>query len=381
VTNLKIYIVRPGDTLTGIARRFGTTVEKLAFDNQLSDPSRLPVGLALALPAAGGEGPAQSIETNGYAYPGVRPSVLNETLDYLTFLCPFSWQTDENGTLKPIDDQELITSAYEGGAAPILTVTNIGSSGGFSGDAAHAVLTDAGVQDSFIQNLLSALRGRHYYGADIDFEYVFPFDRDSYNRFIKRLSETLHPLGYYFMTTVAPKTSDDQPGLLYQAADYAAHGKYADRVIIMTYEWGYTYSPPQAVSPVSRMRGVLDYAVTRIPPGKILMGLSNYGYSWAVPWKQGSAARIISNAAAADLASAVYAEIKFDDSAQAPHFTYTDAAGVRREVWFEDARSFSARLRLVSEFGLAGVSIWTVNQLYRPGLLALHSLYSAEKIL
>ena len=67
---MKIYIVRPGDTLTGIARRFGTTVEKLAFDNQLSDPSRLPVGLALALPAAGGEGPAQSIETNGYAYPG-----------------------------------------------------------------------------------------------------------------------------------------------------------------------------------------------------------------------------------------------------------------------------------------------------------------------
>jgi spore germination protein len=54
---------------------------------------------------------------------------------------------------------------------------------------------------------------------------------------------------------------------------------------------------------------------------------------------------------------------------------------VRREVWFEDVRSFSARLRLVSEYGLAGVSIWTVNQLYRPGLLALHSLYSAEKIL
>ena len=129
------------------------------------------------------------------------------------------------------------------------------------------------------------------------------------------------------------------------------------------------------------MRDVLDYAVTAIPPGKILLGFSNYGYSWALPWRQGDAARVISSAAAADLAASVYAPIRYDSAAQAPHFTYADAAGVRREVWFEDPRSWRARLELATGYGLAGISIWTVNRLYRPGLAVLESVAQVEKIL
>ena len=46
---MKLYIVRPGDSLFTIARRFGTTVEALAYDNQLADPNRLAVGRALVI--------------------------------------------------------------------------------------------------------------------------------------------------------------------------------------------------------------------------------------------------------------------------------------------------------------------------------------------
>lgn len=148
----------------------------------------------------------------------------------------------------------------------------------------------------------------------------------------------------------------------------------------MTYEWGYTYSAPRAVSPVNEMRRVLSYAVTKMPPSKILLGFSNYGYNWLLPWKQGQAAQVISNAAAASLAASVFAQIRFDEAAQAPFFNYTDPAGRRHEVWFEDARSVRARLALVREFGLAGISIWTVNMRNRAGLAVLESEFSSEKI-
>ena len=126
---------------------------------------------------------------------------------------------------------------------------------------------------------------------------------------------------------------------------------------------------------------MLEYAVTKIPAGKILMGFSNYGYSWKLPWRQGDAAKVISNSAAMNLAVSVGADIKFDQNAQAPFFTYTDSAGQRHIVWFEDVLSVQARLQLVAEFGLAGISYWTINQLFRPGLAVLQSMYSVEKLL
>lgn len=377
---MEIYTVRPGDSLWGIARRYGTSAEELARINQLNDPSRLLPGQALLVPSAEG-GSRPGIEVNGYAYPNIARSVLNETLPYLSTLCPFSSHMTAAGELIPIPDNTMVESARANAVAPLLTVTNLGESGGFSGEIAHAVFTDQQVQDRFFENLFSALHQKSYYGVNFNIEYVFPYDRDSYSQFLRRASEALHAQGYFLSTAIAPKESDSQEGILYSAHDYEAHGRWADRVIIMTYEWGYTYSAPQAVSPVNRVRRVLEYAVTKIPPGKILMGFSNYGYSWKLPWRQGDAARVIANAAAMNLAVSVGAELKFDQSAQAPFFSYTDSAGQRHVVWFEDVRSVQARLQLVREFGLAGISFWTINQLFRPGLLLLQNMYSVEKII
>ena len=376
---MRIFVVRKGDSLYSIGKRFGVPVQTLAHINGLTDPSRLTVGQSLVIPD-GTAGELGEIEVNGYAYPNISTGLLNAAMPYLTFLCPFSWQMDSAGGITPIEDRAMIQAAYAGGTAPMLTVTNIASNGGFSSDIAHAVFTDMAVQDTLIENILSVLRSRSYYGVNLNIEYVYPFDREGYNNFLRRLSERLHPLGYYLSTAIAPKTSDAQQGLLYTAHDYAAHGMYCDRVIIMTYEWGFTYSSPQAVSPVDRIREVLDYAVTQIPSGKILLGFSNYGYNWTLPWKQGQAAAVISNTAAVNLAAAKFAEIKFNERAQAPYFNYTDPNGVRHEVWFEDARSAEARLSLVREYKLAGASWWTINFANPAGWAVLNSLYSVEKI-
>ena len=376
---MRIFVVKRGDTLYSIAKKFGVTTERLSYINALSDPNRLSVGQTLVIP--GDSSPQGEIEVNGYAYPNISDAVLNEALPYMTFLCPFSWQMDASGGITPIDDKRMISRAYETATAPMLTLTNISPSGGFSSDIAHAIFTDEAVQATLIENILAALRSRGYYGVNLNIEYVYPFDREGYNAFLRRLSETLHPKGYYLSSAIAPKTSDEQYGLLYTAHDYEAHGKYCDRVIIMTYEWGYTYSAPQAVSPVNRIRSVLDYAVTKIPSGKILLGFSNYGYNWTLPWQQGKAAAVISNTAAANLAAANFAQIRFDEKAQAPFFNYTDPSGVRHEVWFEDARSVRARLALVSEYGLAGISYWTINYANRAGFAVLESMYGTQKII
>ena len=377
---MRIHIVRPGDSLYAVARRFGVSVDTLVYCNQIVYPARLVVGQTLVIPDGASGGALGEMEVNGFAYPGIKDPVLEEYLPYMTYLCPFSWVVDAEGTLTPPGDERLIRAAYISGVAPLMCVANMKDEGGFSSDIAHAVLTDDAAQDAFVSGLVEAVRKYDYYGVVIDFEYIYGFDRENYNQLIRRLAGVLHPFGALLAVAVAPKISASQEGLLYTAHDYAALGEAADIVIIMTYEWGYTYGPPMAVSPVNQIRKVLDYAVSEMPPGKILMGFSNYGYNWTLPWRQGTAAKIVTNANAVTLAVTENVAISFDEAAQAPHFNYTDGEGRQHVVWFEDARSAKARISLVAEYGLRGISWWTINNLFRQGIMTQESLFGATKV-
>ena len=370
------YTVRAGDTICAIARRYGLGLSCLIGANpQITDPNRLRPGQILRLPLRGcAEG---EILVNGYISSAA--ASLETQLPYLSFLSPFSWRADsEGGLTRDVSVETGLSAQY--GTANLLTVTNLRPEGGFSGEIAHVLFRDEAVQDRFLENLEAVLSAGVYYGVNLDFEYVFPYDREAYNAFLRRLADRLHCLGYLLVTALAPKTSDSQQGLLYTAHDYAHHGRTADYVVLMTYEWGYTYGPPMAVAPLDRVRQVLDYAVSVMPAGKILLGIPNYGYDWTLPYRQGSAARALSNTGAVTLAGQAKAAIEFDQRAQAPFFRYLDSEGRQHEVWFEDARSLRAKYALVSEYGLAGVSFWNLNNLWRTAFLLLASLYGVEKL-
>ena len=46
---MEIYVVRPGDTVYRIARRYGVPVSQILIDNQISQPEHLVVGQALVV--------------------------------------------------------------------------------------------------------------------------------------------------------------------------------------------------------------------------------------------------------------------------------------------------------------------------------------------
>jgi putative chitinase len=54
------YTVQPGDTLSGIAARHGSTVDAIARANGISNPNFIQVGQQLSIPGAGGGAPAPS---------------------------------------------------------------------------------------------------------------------------------------------------------------------------------------------------------------------------------------------------------------------------------------------------------------------------------
>ncbi len=141
-----------------------------------------------------------------------------------------------------------------------------------------------------------------------------------------------------------------------------------------------------AVAPLNEVQRVVNYAVTEIPREKIQLGIPNYGYNWQLPYVRGeSKARSLSNVEAVDLARTENASIEFDDIAKSPYFRYFDrpqsyADAVEHVVWFENARSADAKMRLIREYGLGGASVWNIMKYFPALWTVINSLYSIKKI-
>lgn len=378
---MTIHVVTAGETVFSIANQYGVSVEGIEAINQLQYPYTLVIGQALLINTGEVMEDKRSIYVNGYAYPFISRWVLNATLPYLSYLSVFSYGfTTEGDLIYPmLDDSFMISAAYEHSATPVLTLTPLGPDGRFSNALIHALVNNDEVISNLINQLKLVMNEKGFGAVDVDFEYILAEDRDLFTAFVRKLVDELNPLGYQVFVALAPKTSANQPGLLYEGKDYRALGEIANAVLLMTYEWGYTYGPPMAVAPVNMVRRVVEYAITEIPVEKINLGIPNYGYDWTLPYVRGSSkATTIGNVEAVQIALQNNTVIEFDELAQTPYFYYT-RNGLEHVVWFEDVRSLSAKFDLIDEFGLRGAGYWTVMQWFRANWELLDSRFSIVK--
>ncbi|MBO1004754.1 glycoside hydrolase family 18 protein [Pseudogracilibacillus auburnensis] len=358
----RFYWVQSGDSLFSIGRKFGVPYQELARINGIQINQPIFVGLRLYIPPS----PKSNREFNAYVEPF--GSTVSEALEtsarnaapYLTYLSPFGYQANSDGTLKrpPLNNFPTIANANRNFL--VMVIANQ-SEGQFSSELAHTLLTDKQVQNTFLNNIIKEAKRVGFGDVHFDLERLFPADREPYNQFLRIARDRLHKEGILISTALAPKTSSTQKGEWYEGHDYKAHGEIVDYTVIMTYEWGYSGGPAMAVSPIGPVRNVLNYALSEIPSNKIMMGQNLYGYDWTLPFVQGTTAKAVSPQRAIQIAVENNVAIQYDQTAQAPFFNYTDGAGKKHEVWFEDARSIQAKFDLVKELKLRGVSYWKLG--------------------
>ncbi len=405
---MEIYIVRQGDTVSMIAARYGISVQRLIADNGLENPGILVPGQALiilipavtytvrqgdtlfSIAAAYGtttdallrnnpwltaepvlqpgrlvtvrftQNPTRSERINGYAYPYISRTLLARELPFLSTLTVFGYGFTEAGELIPPPDEELLALAKNAGVAPILLLSSITENGNFSSERATLLFQSPDLQNSVLSALLVVMGQKGYRGLDIDFEYVLPEDADAFIAFVQKAAEIMHSNGYFVNVDLAPKESANQKGLLYEAHNYAALGAAADTVLLMTYEWGYTYGPPMAVAPIIPVTNVVNFALTQIPADKIMLGVPNYGYDWRLPFEKGiTKATTIGNQYAVTVAGRFNAPISYDQTSQSPFYNYRNL-GYEHVVWFEDVRSITAKLDVTANNNLLGIGYWNL---------------------
>lgn len=260
-----------------------------------------------------------------------------------------------------------------------LTFEGIGSY-----EAVYTILSSDELTNRHINNILTILQTKGYYGLNTTFSYFDAQNRLMYENYITKLTNRLNQEGFQVFVTITPEVIINVNEITFSEIDYSILGKEANGFTIMNYNWGYNFGPPLPVISVSGTAKFLDYAVTLVPPAKIDIGFTVLGYDWELPYIIGySKAVLLTPNSALTLAREVGATIQFDDISQTPFFEYIDnRSGVpfRHIVRFIDARSIDAMLNLVVDYAIKGVGIWNIMDYFAQTWLVINSQYEIVKI-
>jgi spore germination protein len=378
MTPRETYVIQEGDDLQSIADSFGVTVMHLLRNNpHLFDEMYLIHGDEIVIHFA--DEKKGEISVNGYAFPFIDPRILQKTLPYLTYLTIFYYKIMSDGSIREINDLNLIQLAKAYGVAPLMSISTLSDSGDADMVATTNILAVPEYQERLIIQVMDTLRNKGYYGLNIDMQNIPLEEIQLFVDFVANLSGRLKQEGYYLNISLSPRTFPTSTGFLYLGPEYEILGQLSDSVILLSYEWGHAHSPQPALS-LEAARGFLNYAVTQIPANKINIGFPTIGYVWQLPFIPGrTVAHAITQNSALALANDVGAVVNRDPASEAPFFTY--ALDVEYVVWFRDVRSTAALLGLVEEYDLQGIGIWNTMQFASGIWLMINSQYDILKVL
>jgi spore germination protein len=175
------HSVLPGESLYQIAQYYSTSVPAIVQANNLQNITMIYPGSVLQIPPY-----KPTIDVNAYSDRNgtAAASLFREVGPYLTFGALFAYSMEADGSLRPMDDAAFLQTAKAERITPMLCITNFTYKDPGS-HLARTILSSTDIQNTLLSNVLNTMRQKGYYGLTIDFENVFPQDRELYNQFLQ----------------------------------------------------------------------------------------------------------------------------------------------------------------------------------------------------
>ncbi len=380
VTPEVVYSVKEGDTLENIADTYHVSlIELLANNPYLSDREFLYPGDPIVIHYTR----KGSITTHGNTVANINMATLRKTLPYLTYISILNYTaTNEGEIISYYDDTEIIEISKAYGVAPLMLLTTLTIQGEANLGVDFDILLSEEFQNRQIENILTVLRSKGYFGLNLSLQYITLANIGLYENYFTKVTDRLNSEGYQVFVTINPNIRETNNEVNFQGIDYSLINQLAQNIIFTSYEWAFNINPPSPITSIYRTRAFLDYILSFIPPDKIIIGMATLGYDWELPYVAGiSNVNIISFDNVDNLAYDYRSIIQFDDVSQTPYFTYATNEPINHVVWFIDSRTIQATLDMVSEYNLKGISIWNIT-VFNPQLwLIVSSQYEIEKVM
>ncbi|MFS0821418.1 LysM peptidoglycan-binding domain-containing protein [Bacillus sp. 1P02SD] len=365
VTNVPMssYAVTQGDTLYSVAKRYNTTVDSLMSLNNLTSDVIQP-NQTLRLPIT-----ASEVINLGYMYFGNTKqyvNTVNSTGHAVNIASPSYFDINADGTLKLTYqvDQNFIETMHRQGVRVVPFLSNH-----WNRDVGRAMLAN---KELAAQQIADAIARYNLDGVNVDIENVTDADRANYTEFVRLLREKIPPTKEVSVAVAANPNSWNAGW--HGSYDYTNLAKYADYLMIMTYDESYQGGDPGSVASYSWVEKSIQYALAQdVAPDKIVLGIAHFGRYWIEGQSYGGYG--ISNSQVQTLIDRYNGTVVFDEVSKTPKaivtikegdpVTFVSGAALSPgtyTIWFENDESIQAKLGLVGKYNLRGVGNWSLGQ-------------------
>jgi len=280
---------------------------------------------------------------------------LTSNANDLTTIIPFWATLQADGSISDRGGQDhagVVKFAHQHNISALLLVNNAKNTS--SNSTINTVLAHPALRKVAIDNLENYLKQYKLNGINIDFEALSPGDKNNLTAFMRELSARLKPEGYVISIDVMPKTDEsDDVSIAY---DYANLCRYADKIILMTYDNHADWSGPGPIAAIDWVENNLKYALNFIPKQKLYLGVAAYGYDWS-----DKGVESLEYQSTVDLTNNFNIDPTWDELSKSPHFSYTDSKAIHHDVWYENSYSIKYKLDLVNKYDIAGIALWRLG--------------------
>ncbi len=230
-------------------------------------------------------------------------------------------------------------------------------------DNFNQIIGNQARSNALIEAIAQQVINHNFEGIHIDFENLNAASEKLLTDFMRRLFNRLNPLNK--LTTMAVVARTPASTSEFKAAyNYPALAPFTDLVTVMTYDFAWPGGPPGPVAPLKMQETVMNYAISCFGAEKLLLGIPFYGYDWNITRRQlDPKVTAVSHTFndTLDLQRQHNGTFGYDSAAETPFLDYVKD-GDKHRVWFENARSISAKLQLLKRLKVRGLAAWRLGQ-------------------
>lgn len=296
-----------------------------------------------------------------------------DNIGNISIVSPSAYYITENGSLYGSIDKRVMELAKANNVKVMPLIVNLGERS-FDGELMHRILENETARKRSIEMMLMLAEENDFDGWQFDIENLLIEDRETFTKYYSATANAFHEKGLQLSTAIVHQISplpgpNSYHNFLYEdwraGYDLKAMAEVGDFLSVMTYDQHTRRTPPGPVSGYDWVEDVVKFFLEAgVPAEKLSLGLPTYSVYWFPDYttEKGGfvTGRQIDYETTMGLVDRYSAKVSWDESAQCSYARWSNS-GVYEYIFIEDAKSFEAKLNLLSQYKLRGISVWRLG--------------------